>query len=203
MNAAFLALLTPDKRNIVMVNRRNSKLLGLAGGKSNPNESAMATAIRETIEETGSNDFEIIKEIHNSIVEENGVAYNVTTFLAIMNSEITTEGIEEGIKTTTIPIHFLDDPSIVFLPGYFKEIKEEILKYLNPDISIPVDPVEFKSNPKKFIPLLSDKEMDQIQEILNVPIQSLSYISESCGIGNSTILIVNGVSFNITDYSCW
>jgi hypothetical protein len=31
MNAAFLALLTPDKRNIILVNRRNSKLLGLAG----------------------------------------------------------------------------------------------------------------------------------------------------------------------------
>jgi 8-oxo-dGTP pyrophosphatase MutT (NUDIX family) len=163
----------------------------------------METAIRETIEETGTDDFEIIKELHKSIVEENGVAYNVTTFLAIMHGDITTEGIEEGIKTTTIPIHFLDDPSIVFLPDYFKEIKEEILKYLNPDNSIKVDPVEFKKTPKKFIPHLSDKEMDRIQELLNVPLFSLSYISDTTGIGYYTILTINGNTVDITDYSCW
>lgn len=203
MNAAFLALLTQDQKSIVMVNRRNSKLLGLAGGKSNPNESAVDTAIRETIEETGTDDFEIIKQIHNTIVEEDGVAYNVTTFLAVMNDDISTSGSEEGIKTSTIPIYFMDDPNIVFLPDYFKEIKEEIIKYLNPDVSTKVNPVEFKNDPRKFIPHLSDTEMHRIKELLNVPLFSLSYKTETTGIGYYTILTINGNVIDVTDYDSW
>lgn len=203
MNAAFLALLTKDKKSIVMVNRRNSKLLGLAGGKSNPNESAVDTAIRETIEETGSSDFEIIKEIHNTIVEENGVAYNVTTFLAVMNNDICTVGIEEGIKTSTIPIYFMDDPSIVFLPDYFKEIKEEIFKYLNPDPSTKVIPTEFKNNPKQFIPFLTDTQMEQIKELLHDLPHNLSFSAITTGIGYAVHLTINGIHHDITDYDSW
>ena len=203
MNAAFLALLTKDKKSIVMVNRRNSKLLGLAGGKSNMHENALATAVRETYEETGITQFVVVDEIHKTIVEDNGVAYNVTTFLAIMTDDISTVGIEEGIKTSTIPIYFMDDPSIVFLPDYFKEIKEEIFKYLNPDTSTKVIPTEFKNNPKQFIPFLTDTQMEQIKELLHDLPHNLSFSTITTGIGYAVHLTIDGIQHDITDYDSW
>lgn len=51
--AACLFLINPKNNQIVATTRRNSTNLGLPGGKSDPNESPMDAAVRETKEETG------------------------------------------------------------------------------------------------------------------------------------------------------
>jgi 8-oxo-dGTP pyrophosphatase MutT (NUDIX family) len=104
-NAACVIMINHDKNTIRVVNRPNSNLYALPGGKQEDGETIRQTAIRETLEETGIDISDVIAEhpfyVWPCIGEVN---YLVHCFIALPVHSKCSQGIEPNIFSKMIPI---------------------------------------------------------------------------------------------------
>lgn len=130
-----VVITTNKMKTAIMVTRKsNLKLLGLPGGKLEPEETPIDGAIREVFEETGIS-LIVGEHIHeHPIYVDCQDGMEVHTFLAVVPESVTCSQKEYRVKTVTIPISFIADPSITEFAEYNKQVLN-VINILRGDVS--------------------------------------------------------------------
>lgn len=226
--AACVALVTPNMKQIKMVTRKNSNLLGMPGGKVDPGETPLQAAIRETQEETGIVlDETMICSVPIYVAEESG--FEVQTFLAIMPKNQESRQLEFRVKTVTLPISYFADAQLTAFPEYNAQVLQKLKNDTLLDILNSCDNCK-EINYEHFMNVSKSVNDDSVHAVLTNsstietfymvfdhfltienPNNYSFYIIEKnvSGIGTTQdLLVVNNLeggitSVDVTDYNIW